>query len=119
MFAWFGGVFNHVPSPAGYFSAFSFCLDCCVWGLLSSGRNVVVPFNCGVCSLWVCLDQWLVKVFSLGELVSVFWWVELDLVTMEGNAVSSSTFWGVCCFGMTLRILSFNVQVCVRVLLED
>ena len=25
--------FYHVPSPAGYFSSFSFCLVCCVWGL--------------------------------------------------------------------------------------
>ena len=24
-----------VPLPAGYFSAFSSCLDCCVWGGLS------------------------------------------------------------------------------------
>ena len=27
----------HVPSPAKYFSTFSFCLDCCVWGALSAG----------------------------------------------------------------------------------
>ena len=33
---------------------------------------------CGVSSLWVGLDGWLVKVSWLGKLVSVFWWVELD-----------------------------------------
>jgi len=103
--------FYYVPSPAGYFFAFSFCLDCCVWGLLSAGWRVVVPFNCGVCSLWVCLDQWLVKVSSLGDLVSVFWWVELDLVTLEGSAVSSSTFLGVCWFGMALSSLSLMFRV--------
>ena len=31
---------------------------------------------CGVSSLWVGLDVWLVKVSWLGKLV--FWWVELD-----------------------------------------
>ena len=35
----------------------------------------MVPLNCGVCSLWVGLDQWLVEVSWLGELVSVFRWV--------------------------------------------
>ena len=29
-FVWFGGSFYHVPLPAKYCSAFSFCLDCCV-----------------------------------------------------------------------------------------
>ena len=33
---------------------------------------------CGVSSLWVGLDGWLVKVSWLGKFVSVFWWVELD-----------------------------------------
>ena len=47
----------------------------------------VVPLNCGVCSLWVGLDQWLIKVYWLGELVSVFGWVELDLLSLECNVV--------------------------------
>ena len=39
---WFGLVgFYHASSPAEYFSAFSFCLDCCVWGALSVGWNFV------------------------------------------------------------------------------
>ena len=35
------------------------------------------------------LDQWLVKVSWLGELVLVFWWVELDLFSLEFNEVVS------------------------------
>ena len=56
------------------------------------------------------LDEWLVKVSWLGELASVFWWVELDLFSLECNEVSSSEFWGVCEFGMALSSLSFNAQ---------
>ena len=33
----------HVPLPAEHFSAFSFCLDCCVWGGISVGWKFVVP----------------------------------------------------------------------------
>ena len=29
------------------------------------------------------LDQWLVKVTWLGKLMSVFWWLELDLFSLE------------------------------------
>ena len=67
----------HVTLVAEYFSAFSFCLDCCVWGALSVGPKFVVPLYCGACSLWVEV----VKVSWLGEIVSVFWWVELDLLS--------------------------------------
>ena len=41
-------------------------------------------------SLWVGLDEWLVKVSWLGKLASVFWWVELDLFSLECNEMSSS-----------------------------
>ena len=44
----------------------------------------------GVSSLWVGVYQWLVKVSWLGKLVSVFWWVELDFVSLECNEVSSN-----------------------------
>ena len=84
--------FCQVPLPDGYFFSFSFCLVCCVWGLLSVGWMVVVPFSYGDCSLWVGLDQWLVKVFWLGEFVSVFCWMELDLFSLKRNAVSSREF---------------------------
>ena len=65
------------------------------------------------------LDEWLVKVSWLGKFVSVFWWVELDLFSLEYNEVSNSEFWGVCGFGMTLGSLYFNVQGCVPALLEN
>ena len=65
------------------------------------------------------LDQWLVKVSWLGELMSVFWWLELDLFSLECNEVSSSEFWGVYGFRMALGSPSFNVQCCVSVLLEN
>ena len=38
------------------------------------------------------VDEWLVKVSWLGKLVSVFWWMELDLFSLEWNEVSSSEF---------------------------
>jgi len=45
--------------------------------------------------------------------------MEVDLVSLEGSAVSSSKFWGVYGFGMALGSLSFNVQDCIPILLED
>ena len=70
----------------------------------------MVPLNCGVCSFWVGLDRWLVKVAWLGALVSVFWWLELDLFSLECNEVSSSDSWGVCVLGIALGSLSFNFR---------
>ena len=49
-------------------------------------------------------------------LVPVFWWMELNLVSLEGSAVSSSVFWGIYGFSMTLRCLSVTVQGCAPVL---
>jgi len=64
-------VVYHVPLPAEYFSAFSFCLDCCVWGGLSVGWKFVVPLYCGGCSLWVVACQgFLVREAFIGVLVS-------------------------------------------------
>ena len=77
LFGWEG--IYHVPLPAEYFSAFSFCLYGSVWGGLSVDWKFVVPLYCGGSCLWVGLDEWLVKVSWLAELASVFWWVELDL----------------------------------------
>ena len=48
----------------------------------------------------------------------MFWWVELDLFSLECNEVSSSEFWGVCGFGMTLGSLYFNAQGCVNISLH-
>jgi len=54
-FAWCGG---HLSCSFTYwiFLCLSFCLDCCVWGVLSVGCMFVVPRYCGVCSLWVGFD---------------------------------------------------------------
>ena len=109
----------HVPLSAKYFSAFSFCLDCCVYSALSVGWKFVVPIYYEGSSLWVGMDEWLVKVSWLGELVSVFSWVELDLFYLECNEVSSSEFWGVYGFGMAFSNLSFSAQSCVPALLEN
>ena len=48
----------------------------------------MVTLYCGCCSHPV-------KVFWLEKLASVFWWVELDLFSLECNEVASSEFWGV------------------------
>ena len=74
---------------------------------------------CGGSSLCVGLDKWLVKVSWLGGLVSVFWWVELDLFSLEYNEMSSSEFGGVYGFGVALGSLSFNAQGYVPGLLEN
>ena len=46
----------HVPLSAEHFSAFSFCLHCCIWGALSVGWKFVIPLYYRACSLWVGLD---------------------------------------------------------------
>ena len=45
--------------------------------------------------------------------------MELDLFSLECNEVPSSVFGGVYGFGMVLGNPSFNVQVCVPVLLDN
>ena len=47
---------------------------------------------CGVSSLWVGLYGWLVKISWLEKFVLVFWWVELDIFSLECNEVSSNEF---------------------------
>ena len=59
------------------------------------------------------LDQCFVKVSFLGGLMPVFWWMELDLVSLRGSAESSSVFWGVYGLGIALGSLSANGQGCV------
>ena len=55
----------------------------------------------------------------VGELVSVFWWLELGLFSLECSGVSGSECWGVYGFGMALGSLSFNAQGCGPALLEN
>ena len=52
----------------------------------------VAPLYCGGSSLWVGLDEWLVKVSWLGKLALVFWGVELDLFPLECNEVPVVSF---------------------------
>ena len=47
----------------------------------------------------------------------VFWWVELNLVSLKGNAVSSGLFLDACRFCMVLNRLSTNRKDCVPILL--
>ena len=58
------------------------------------------------------------KVSWLEGLVPVSWWMELDLVFLEGSAVSSSVFWGVYELGMFGGRLSTTGQVCAPILLK-
>ena len=51
-------------------------------GALFVDWKFVVPLYCEDCSLWVGLDEWFVKVSWLGELTSVFWWMEFDLFSL-------------------------------------
>ena len=74
---------------------------------------------CGSSSLWVGLDEWLVKVSWLGKLTLVFWWVELGLFSLQCNAVSGSEFWGICGFHVTLGSLYINAQGYVPALLKN
>ena len=79
---------------------------------------------CGSSLLWCLLPADGVglvacQVSWLGELASMFWWVELDLFSLEYSEVSSSEFGGVYEFDMALDSLSFNVQGCAPALLEN
>ena len=61
-----------LPLPAEYFSAFSSCLYCCVWGGLSIYWKFVVPFYCGGPLLsmgWTGGQGFLVRQACVGVLV--------------------------------------------------
>ena len=57
--------------------------------------------------------------FGLGKLASVFGWVDVDYFSLEWNEVSSSEFWDVCGFGVTLGSLYIEAQGYVPALLEN
>ena len=61
-------------------------------GLLSAGWEVIFPLTSEVCPPGVGLDQCVVMVSWLGGLVLGFWWMELDLVSLKGSAMSCSEF---------------------------
>ena len=63
-----------VPLPAGYFSASSSCLYCCVWGGLSVFWLFVLSLYFGGCSVWwgwtlVACQGFLVREACVGVLV--------------------------------------------------
>ena len=101
------GIF-HVPLLVGYFSSFSSCLDCCVWSGLSVFCWSVVPFYCGDFTLWVGLDDWLVKVSWLGKLVSVFSVFKCSTLVSVWTWISS--LWS----AMECPVMSFVMGLCVR-----
>ena len=47
----------------------------------------------------------------------VFWWMELDLVSLKGGAMSSCEFWGVYVFGMLGMALAAGLLMCSIVFL--
>ena len=49
----------------------------------------------------------------------MFWWMELDVFSLECSNVSSSEFWDVYRFRMALGSPSFNVQGCIPVFMEN
>ena len=79
-----------VPFPAGYFSAFSSCLYCCVWGGFSVVWQFVVPLYCGGSSLWVGLDGlacqgFLVREVCVGVLVGGAGFFSLEFYEVSNN----------------------------------
>lgn len=62
---------------------------------------------------WMGLDQCLTEVSWLGILVPAFWWMELDPVSLKGNAMSSGVFGDVYGVNMAVDSLSANGQACM------
>ena len=65
------------------------------------------------------LDEWFVKVSWLGKLASVFWWVELDLFSLECNEVSVVSFemglWVWCDWAACILKLRAMLLCCWRI----
>ena len=108
-----------VPLPAGYFSVSSSVYIVVFRVAFLYSGSLWSSLYCGVSSLWVGLYGQLVKVSCLGKLVSVFWWVELDFFSLEGNVVSSNELRDVSGFGVTLDSLYIEAQGCCPVLLDN
>ena len=74
--------------------------------------SLTSPAMAGVSLPLVTLTLTLVKFSWLGELVPVFWWMELGLVFLDGCTMSTGVFWGVHGFSMALGSLSDNMRGC-------
>ena len=89
--------------------------------------GVAFPYSGSLWFLFIvkvhhCGWRWtggLSRFLGLGKLVLVFWWVELDLFSLECNEVSSNELGDVSGFGVTLGSLYIEAQGCVPVLLEN
>ena len=57
------------------------------------------------------------KGFLVGGLFSVFWCLDLNLISLKGGATLSVVLYGFCELGMALGSLSANGKGCVPVLL--
>ena len=84
---------------------------------LPAGSGVIVPFNCGVFPLMGELGTVTCEGFFVGSTCSVFWWMELHIISLKSIDMSSSMSWGVCVLGITLSNLSTMGEGCVSVLL--
>ena len=83
-FVWFGGHLSCFFTCWVFLCLFLLFILLFGVAFLYSG-SLWSSLYCGVSSLWVGLDRWLVKVSWLGKLVSVFWWVKLDFFSLECN----------------------------------
>ena len=108
-FSFFLGV-GLVPSTGSYFTTFSFCLAFCICGLLSEDFRAVAPPATGVCPLVGEVDSGTCCRLPDGRDP---WWVELSLVPLVSEAVSSGVISGGCVSRRTLGSLSANGWSCV------
>ena len=99
--------FYCVPSSAACFSVFSFCLIYYGWDLFSKDCKVVAPLTYRICPQgwgWPTVLWWFP---GLEVVVSAFWWVELDVVSIKGSVVSTGVLWAICELWMTLGSVVF------------
>ena len=99
--------FSQAPSSAACFSVFSFCLIYYGWDLFSKDCKVVAPLTYRICPQgwgWPTVLWWFP---GLEVVVSAFWWVELDVVSIKGSVVSTGVLWAICELWMTLGSVVF------------
>ena len=99
--------FYSFPLSAACFSVFSFCLIYYGWDLFSKDCKVVAPLTYRICPQgwgWPTVLWWFP---GLEVVVSAFWWVELDVVSIKGSVVSTGVLWAICELWMTLGSVVF------------
>ena len=89
-FGWFGGFLSCYFICYIFLCLFIlFSLWCLGLSFFAEG-SFIFPLNCGIYSLWVGLDQWLVRFPCWGNLCVLV--MKRGLVCLKGNAVFSSDF---------------------------